>query len=145
MRWPLVSIPSRVGSLPPLLKDTRQKLGAGQALSAVERGRMEIYAVCAATTTAWYWGGSEAECRYANGADLSAKAQGVTATRFVNCDDKYPETSPVGRFRANAFGFSIWQATSANGLRTATTRLTAVLPPMVTRSRPAWRNSTPCA
>jgi len=38
------------------------------------------------------------------GADLSAKAQGVTAAGFVNCDDQYPLTSPVGSFRPNGFG-----------------------------------------
>ena len=63
------------------------------------------YAARAGTTTPWYWGDSEAgQCRFANGADLSAKAQGVTAAGFVNCDDKYPETSPVGTFRPNKFG-----------------------------------------
>jgi formylglycine-generating enzyme required for sulfatase activity len=63
------------------------------------------YAARAGTTTAWYWGDKEADqCRYGNGADLSAKSQGVTAAGFVNCDDKYPETSPVGSYLANAFG-----------------------------------------
>jgi formylglycine-generating enzyme required for sulfatase activity len=63
------------------------------------------YAARAETVTAWYWGNNEADqCRYANGADLSAKAQGVSPAGAVSCDDKYPHTSPVGSFRPNKFG-----------------------------------------
>ena len=63
------------------------------------------YTARAGTSTAWYWGNNEAEqCRYGNGADLSAKSAGVSAPNFVGCDDKYAHTSPVGSFRPNAFG-----------------------------------------
>jgi formylglycine-generating enzyme required for sulfatase activity len=62
------------------------------------------YAARAGTSTAWYWGDSEADqCHYANGADLSANAHGIS-TAGVNCDDKYPHTSPVGSFQPNKVG-----------------------------------------
>jgi formylglycine-generating enzyme required for sulfatase activity len=63
------------------------------------------YAARAGTSSPWFWGDDENDaCRYANGADRSAKAQGIAAPSFMNCDDHYPRTSPVGSFRPNAFG-----------------------------------------
>ncbi|MDU0459941.1 MAG: formylglycine-generating enzyme family protein [Geobacteraceae bacterium] len=42
-------------------------------------------------------------CRYANGADLTAKSQ-WSAWTTTNCDDGFKVAAPVGSFRANAFG-----------------------------------------
>jgi formylglycine-generating enzyme required for sulfatase activity len=55
-------------------------------------------------TGAYAWGsGAEDACSYANGADASAKAR-FSGWTTVSCDDGYVFTSPVGRFKPNAFG-----------------------------------------
>ena len=51
------------------------------------------YVARAGTATAWYWGGREGQCRYANGSHL-----------FARCTDRYENTAPVGSFQRNAFG-----------------------------------------
>ena len=62
------------------------------------------YVTRAGTTTRWYWGESESgQCHYANGADLQAKKHNSNWV-VAECDDGYYQTSPVGNFKANAFG-----------------------------------------
>jgi len=57
----------------------------------------------AGTTTRRYWG-EASQCLYANGADLSGAARHPEWLGVTACSDGYAETSPVGRFRPNAFG-----------------------------------------
>jgi formylglycine-generating enzyme required for sulfatase activity len=61
------------------------------------------YAARAGMPSSRYWGdGEEQACTYANVADRQAKAKHPGWTTF-DCDDGYPETAPVGKFRPNAF------------------------------------------
>lgn len=65
------------------------------------------YAARAGTSAARWWGESiNSGCSYANGADLTAKAQvpGVGEWPVAQCTDGHGYTAPVGSFLANAFG-----------------------------------------
>ncbi|MGD0961394.1 MAG: formylglycine-generating enzyme family protein [Methylomonas sp.] len=56
------------------------------------------YAARAGTQTPYYWG-ANSQCGYANGYD-----QTLSEFSSVDCADNYSNTSPVGTFKANAFG-----------------------------------------
>ncbi len=59
------------------------------------------------STYRFWWGNDAADqCRYANGADRSARASvpGASGWTVASCDDRFPFTSPVGAFQANGFG-----------------------------------------
>ncbi|MCP4146338.1 MAG: SUMF1/EgtB/PvdO family nonheme iron enzyme [bacterium] len=57
------------------------------------------------TTAMYFWGNSVKDiCNYANTADRSAKSNFPKWSSFVDCDDGYIFTAPVGSFKANPFG-----------------------------------------
>ena len=83
----------------------------GEAYRLLSEAEWE-YVARAGTTTARYWGESEAgQCRYANGADASTGFKWA-----VSCHDVHARTAPVGRYEANAFGLydvlgNVWEWT----------------------------------
>ena len=61
------------------------------------------YVARAGTKTARYWGEREdGQCRYANGADQTAKQDNIGRT-VAACDDGHYRTAPVGSYQANGF------------------------------------------
>ena len=73
------------------------------------------YAARAGTATAYYWG------------DAIGKANALC----LDCGStSSSQTAPVGSFPPNAFGLSIWPATSGNGSRIAITATTTERPRM---------------
>ncbi len=63
------------------------------------------YAARAGTASVRFWGEAEA-CQFANVADRTAVAAGISPDKAFPCTDGHATTAPVGRFAPNAFGLA---------------------------------------
>lgn len=113
---------SAQGKLPVVLVDAAAAQAYAAWLSQKTGRRYRLpteaeweYAGRGGTASSRYWGEERKEqCRYANGADLSAQRKLTQGTLIADCDDAFPARAPAGRLLPNAYGLfdmpgNVWE------------------------------------